>query len=119
MLLGSAGKAADSAIFQPFSVRLALISRLRAPVLTNLPSQSSSPTSQQNLVSLFTSLLLAMRPAVSLPSSELLTFLRSFLARSLVCQNEIQLVAVSHLLSNSVNKRAQGASNSPELQLNE
>ncbi|BGP09496.1 hypothetical protein JCM10049v2_005369 [Rhodotorula toruloides] len=87
MLLGSAGKAAESANFQPFS--------------------SSSATSQQNLVSLFTSLLLAMRPAVSLPSSELLTFLRSFLARSLVCQNEIQLVAVLHLLSNSVNKRAQ------------
>ncbi|BGP33480.1 hypothetical protein JCM10296v2_005284 [Rhodotorula toruloides] len=87
LLLGSAGKAADSAIFQPFS--------------------SSSPASQQNLVSIFTSLLLAMRPAVSLPSSDLLTFLRFFLARSLVCQNEIQLVAVLHLLSNSVNKRAQ------------
>ncbi|GEM08663.1 DNA repair/transcription protein [Rhodotorula toruloides] len=87
MLLGSAGKGTNSADFQPFA--------------------SSSPTSQQNLVSLFTSLLLAMRPAVSLPSTDLLAFLRSFLARSLVSQNEIQLVAVLHLLSNSVNKRVQ------------
>lgn len=49
-----------------------------------------------------------MRPAVSLPTEDLLSFLRSTLDRSLACQNEIQLVAVLHLLANSVNKRAQG-----------
>lgn len=49
-----------------------------------------------------------MRPAVSLPTDDLLSFLRSTLDRSLACQNEIQLVAVLHLLANSVNKRAQG-----------
>lgn len=72
--------------------------------------QSSSSTSQQNLLSLFTSCLVAMRPTVSLPTADLVAFLRSFLERSLACQNEIQLVAVLHLLANSVNKRAQGAS---------
>ncbi|GAA5902120.1 hypothetical protein JCM8208_002481 [Rhodotorula glutinis] len=71
------------------------------------PFSSSSSTSQQNLLSLFTSCLVAMRPTVALPTADLVTFLRSFLDRSLACQNEIQLVAVLHLLANSVNKRAQ------------
>ncbi|GAA5932916.1 hypothetical protein JCM3775_005263 [Rhodotorula graminis] len=71
------------------------------------PFSSSSSTSQQNLLSLFTSCLVAMRPTVSLPTADLVTFLRSCLERSLACQNEIQLVAVLHLLANSVNKRAQ------------
>ncbi|BGP41533.1 hypothetical protein JCM10450v2_005582 [Rhodotorula kratochvilovae] len=71
------------------------------------PFSSSSSTSQQNLISLFTSSLLPMRPTVSLSAANLLAFLRSFLDRSLECQNEIQLAAVVHLLANSVNKRAQ------------
>ncbi|GAA5841768.1 hypothetical protein JCM9279_003101 [Rhodotorula babjevae] len=71
------------------------------------PFSSSSSTSQQNLLSLFASCLIAMRPTVSLPTADLVAFLRSVLERSLACQNEIQLVAVLHLLANSVNKRAQ------------
>ncbi|GAA5820973.1 hypothetical protein JCM3770_006154 [Rhodotorula araucariae] len=79
----------------------------QADAVSFAPFSSSSSTSQQNLISLFTSSLLPMRPTVSLPAAELLAFLRSFLARSLECQNEIQFVAVVHLLANSVNKRAQ------------
>ncbi|GAA5964949.1 hypothetical protein JCM21900_001908 [Sporobolomyces salmonicolor] len=85
-LLGDYAQDAGEAAFQPFS--------------------SSSSTAQQNTVALFTASLLAMRPNVSLPTADLLSFLRAFLARSLECQNEVQLTAVVHLLANSINKRA-------------
>ncbi|GJN90351.1 hypothetical protein Rhopal_003362-T1 [Rhodotorula paludigena] len=71
------------------------------------PLSPSAPVSQQNLVSLFSASLLALRPAVSTPAADLATFLRSLLAQSLSARSEIQLAAIVQLLGSSVNKRAQ------------
>ncbi|TKA55992.1 hypothetical protein B0A53_01695 [Rhodotorula sp. CCFEE 5036] len=70
------------------------------------PFESSSPTTQRNLVALFSALLLAMKPAVALPAADLSVFLRSSLERTLSAQNEVQLAATVHLLGSTVNKRA-------------
>ncbi|GAA5907475.1 Met18p [Sporobolomyces salmoneus] len=69
------------------------------------PFSSSSPISQQNLLTLYTSSLLSLRPIVPLSSSHLLSLLNLLLTKSLQVKNELQLQAVCYGLASLVNKR--------------
>ncbi|GAA6032143.1 hypothetical protein JCM8097_007094 [Rhodosporidiobolus ruineniae] len=69
------------------------------------PFKTTSPTSQQNLLSLYTSLLLPLSPSVPYPTSDLSSHLRLLLSRSLTAQNELQLQACAWGVASLVNKR--------------
>ncbi|GAA5866345.1 hypothetical protein JCM8547_000746 [Rhodosporidiobolus lusitaniae] len=69
------------------------------------PFKTTSSASQQNLLSLYTSLLLPLYHSVPLPFSDLSSLLRLLLSRSLTSSNELQLQACAWGLASLVNKR--------------
>ncbi|GAA6059776.1 hypothetical protein JCM10212_001984 [Sporobolomyces blumeae] len=77
------------------------------------PFEASSSVSQRNLIALFASTVLALRPEVTLSSassaSDSADLLKTLLERSLDATNELQLRSIAHILSSVVNKRIEQA----------
>ncbi|GAA5979071.1 hypothetical protein JCM5350_007056 [Sporobolomyces pararoseus] len=72
------------------------------------PFSSTSPPSQQNLRTLYSSLLVSLHPTVPILPAELVSLLNLLLSRSLISLNELGLQTSLFGLSSLINKRLGG-----------
>ncbi|GAA5933513.1 Met18p [Sporobolomyces koalae] len=70
------------------------------------PFSSSASNSQQNLSTIYSSILVSLRPQVPIASPRLSNLLSLLLRRAFASNNELQLQASLHALCNLINKRS-------------